>query len=139
MRKHIVVDSSLVLSWCFQDENSDIANRLRRALIKDVILVVPSLWLLEISNVLLVSERKGRISEEKSLQFLSFLKELPINFEIEDMDHAFSSVIGFARKEGLSSYNAAYLELAVRKGLPIATLDQQIQKAATKLGVALFS
>jgi len=134
----LVLDCSIAAAWFFEDETSALAEHVLARLATDEA-VVPSIWPLEIANVLVLAERARRTTPAKSEHFLARLTDLPIMLDHRDADHAFSSVIGLARLYGLTSYDAAYLELALREGLPLATLDVPLRKAATKAGVALVS
>ena len=132
----LVVDASVTLSWCFRDEQGEYGARILRLLADDVA-VVPGLWLLEVANGLLVAERRGRLTEADVAQVHGILSELPVTFDALTLDGALGSVLDLARTQGLSAYDAAYLELAMREGLPLATQDDQLKQAALSLGVRL--
>ena len=133
-----VLDASTTLAWCFDDETS--------MLVVDSILerlnsepaYVPSLWMLEIVNVLVLAERKQRISYAKIIDFIESLKVFDVRIDNETSTRAFHEIINLAYTEKITSYDATYLELAMRLGLPLATQDQQLQKTATKLGVKIL-
>lgn len=133
-----VLDNSVSIAWCFADEQPAYARAVLRA-IPSVGAVVPSLWPLEAANVLLRSERHGRITQADSTTFLHLLESLPIRVDEETAGRAFAEVVGLARSTGLTSYDASYLELAMRRGLPIATLDEKLSAAAKVVGVSLFA
>ncbi len=133
-----VLDGSVTLAWYFLDEMNDYAHAVRDALPRGQA-VVPSLWPLEVANVLLVGERRKRISPADTLQFLSLLETFPITVDEETNARAWGDTLGLARAHNLSVYDAAYLELAMRRGLPLATLDDKLKAAATAVGVALYS
>ncbi len=99
--------------------------------------VVPTIWPLEIANALLVAERKKRIAPSEVGQFISLLLELGFRVDTATSTQAFGDIHSLARAHGLSVYDAAYLELAMREGLPIATSDDALKRAARKAGVAL--
>jgi predicted nucleic acid-binding protein len=124
-----VVDNSVVMSWCFEDESNLYADGVLN-LLQSKQAWVPSLWPLEVSNVLLVAERKKRIDSLISLQFLGLLSQLPIEQEQESTSLTFSEVLPIARQFQLSSYDASYLALALRKRIPLATLDKNLIRAA---------
>ena len=99
---------------------------------------VPALWPLEVANVLLVGERRGRITPSDSARFLAVLAAFPIAVDDETTSRAWGDTLAVARSRGLSVYDAAYLELAMRRSLPLATLDAKLRAAAEAVGVGLF-
>src|SRR3954470_18123888 len=107
-----VLDNSVSMAWCFAEEQPAYAQAVLRA-VPSVGAVVPSLWPLEAANVLLRSERHGRITQADSTTFLHLLKSLPIRIDEETACRALGDVMGLARVTGLTSYDAAYLELAM--------------------------
>jgi len=131
MNDDFVVDNSVVMTWCFKDETSQYADHILDRL-EDSTGFVPSIWPLEVSNVLLVAERKKRISEAGSTRFIALLSELPIIVDQEPPERMIKEIFSLARKHNLSSYDASYLDLAMRKGLPIATLDKNLLAAAKR-------
>ncbi len=137
MSDDFVIDNSVVMTWCFNDENrrySDfILNKLEIATA-----IVPSIWPLEVTNLLLVAERKKRISEADSTRFIALLSELPIIVDQEPPERMIKEIFALARKHNLSSYDASYLDLAMRKGLPIATLDKNLLAAAKRIKVSIL-
>lgn len=133
-----VVDASVVMSWCFQDESDAYSDMVLDALIACTA-HVPAVWPLEIGNVLLVAERRKRLSEADSTRFLALLAALPIHVEQEPPARMTTEILSLAREHGLSSYDASYLDLAMRKELPIATRDSALIRAAKKVKVAVFS
>lgn len=136
-----VLDCSIVVSWCLEDENnsysSDILGMFSTSDIVEAI--VPSIWPIELANVLLVSERRNRISKADSNRFLKLLADMPIIIDDISSAEVLHDILSLGRELNLSSYDATYLELAIRMGLPIATLDKRLQQAATDFGVALVS
>jgi len=132
-----VLDASVALAWCFEDEATDYTEALLDRLAAGDEAVVPALWPYEVVNALLVAERRGRISEAKIAPFLDRLSGFAFLIETSDMARAFEQVLSTGRQRCLSGYDAAYLELAVREGLPLATLDSGLRKAARALGVAM--
>jgi predicted nucleic acid-binding protein len=121
-----VIDASVAASWAFPDEDAPAAQSAFRRLGADTA-TTPALFWFELRNVLLVGERRGRVTPTKIAQFLKFLGELPIVVDREPDENA---VLALARAHKLSVYDTAYLELAQRKGLPLATLDTALIKAA---------
>ena len=101
--------------------------------------LVPNLWHLEAVNVLLGAERRSEISTGEIEGFISQLENLPIHIDSLTSHQAFNRTISLARAYNLSSYDAAYLELAVRVGIPLATLDKDLIKAAKKSNVEIYS
>ena len=137
MAADFVLDTSVTMSWCFNDEANSYADAVLESLSNHDALV-PGIWPLEVGNVLLVAEKNKRISPPDSLQFLSLLSSLPIHVENLSEQRMLDAVFLLAREQGLSSYDAAYLDLAMQNGFQIATLDQSLQKAATRKGVGLY-
>jgi predicted nucleic acid-binding protein len=131
-----VLDTSVVMTWCFEDEKSRYGDRVLDRL-ADSIAAVPSVWPLEVANVLVVAERLRRLNRADSVRFMSLLQTLPIFVEQFERDTVFGPVFALAAETGLTSYDASYLQLAMRDGLPIATLDRALRRAAKKLQVPL--
>lgn len=131
MSDDFVIDNSVVMTWCFEDENSQYSDYILDKL-SDATAFVPSIWPLEVTNVLLVAERKKRIGEAGSMRFIALLTELPIIVDQETPERMIKEIFALARKHNLSSYDASYLDLAMRKGLPIATLDKNLLAAAKR-------
>ncbi len=129
MERDFVVDTSVVMTWCFEDERSAYSDNVLESLASRTAFV-PSIWPLEVGNVLLVAERKKRLGKADSIRFISLLTQLPITVEQQPPETIMKDIIPLARESRLSTYDASYLELAMRKGLPIATLDQRLRKAA---------
>lgn len=126
------------MAWCFEDEATRATERILDRLV-DSTAYVPAVWPLEITNVLLVAERKNRLTEAQSFHFLEILQSLPIVVEVEETrSRAFKETLSLARQFGLSSYDATYLELAARKGLSLATLDKGLKTAAKSCGIKIL-
>lgn len=132
-----VVDASAVLPWCFADEATDATNALLTSLQTDGEALVPAHWPAEVANALLVAVRRGRISPQDAQQFLEDLDILPIRIDMATQKLVRLQILPLAEKHGLTIYDAAYLELAVRQAAPLATLDADLRKAARALGVPL--
>jgi predicted nucleic acid-binding protein len=131
-----VLDASMTMSWCFADESTPYGRQVLAALL-DSYAEVPALWPFEIANVLAINEKRQRITEATSQEFLQTLSGLDIR-----IDHSSSAVEGKAllplvRRYGLTAYDAAYLELAKRKGLPLASFDKELIEAAAREGIVL--
>jgi predicted nucleic acid-binding protein len=134
---NFVLDASVALAWAFEDEGGDYAVGVLEEL-RGSEAVAASLWPLEVTNGLLTAERRGRIEARDTRRFLHLLLSLPVVVDPVARRRAFEGVHGLARTHGLTSYDAAYLELAVRYGLAIATLDEPLRAAARAEGLPLF-
>ena len=133
----IVIDASVALAWCFPDEASDYADGVLVAL-EDRTAMVPAIWSLEITNALLVGERRKRIRQPEVRRFVELLKGLSILEDGQPFADTMSNILPLAREHDLSAYGAAYLDVAVRHGAPLATLDAALQKAGRMAGVKIF-
>jgi predicted nucleic acid-binding protein len=131
-----VLDASLTMAWCFEDEATPAAEAVFD-LVRDTGAVVPAIWPMEVSNTILVGERRGRLTEAQSTRFLQLLRGLPITLDHGAVADAWDAVLSVAREQGLSAYDGTYLELAMRRGLPLATLDTRLSDAARRVGVPL--
>lgn len=138
MATQFVVDNSVVMSWCFKDETNNYADAVLNRLTK-VSAIVPLIWPLEVVNVLLSAERQKRLSKSASMRFLTLLSQLPIFVEYERPDKMMKDLLTLARTSNLSSYDASYLDLAMRKGVPIATLDKNLIEAASRVDVPILA
>jgi predicted nucleic acid-binding protein len=132
----IVVDASITLAWILPDEGEAFALRVLERIEQGEGLV-PTLWALEVGNALLTAERRGRLRTSELSRAIRFLTDLPIRWEPASPPFELDAVLQLARTHRLTAYDAAYLELAVRSGLPLATLDEELHRAAKKLGIAL--
>ena len=129
-----VIDASSVLAWCFEDQGGPEAD----ALIDQVAAggaSVPGLWSFEVANGLVAGERRRRISAADSAAFIAMLEELPIVADPASGPRALHETLSLAREHRLLAYDAAYLELAMRRGLPLATGNRALAAAATRAGV----
>ena len=131
-----VLDASIALAWCFEDEASPLADGVLSRL-EDEEAVAPSIWPLEVANGLRSAERRGRIDEREVPGVVRLLTTLPIEVVPNSLDQALGDVLSLARAAGLSTYDAAYLDLALRRGLPLATADEYLSQAAQASGVDL--
>lgn len=134
MSPSFVLDTSITMAWCFADEATPETAALNRRLAAEAA-VVPGHWPLEVSNVLSVAERKKRISLQETEEFVGQLGLLEIQVDHEGCADAFKRLIPLTRSHALTAYDAAYLELALRRRLPLATLDRDLRKAAKAAGV----
>ncbi len=131
-----VLDASVTLAWCFEDTASSVADAALAALEDGGEAIVPAIWRLELANVLVMAERRKRISEADTVRFLSLVANLPIRVGA-DLG-SIESIVSLARSHGLTAYDAAYLDLAQRSGLPVATLDRRLHDAAKAAGVVVI-
>ncbi|WP_029029361.1 type II toxin-antitoxin system VapC family toxin [Salinarimonas rosea] len=133
----IVLDASMALSWFFEDEQTPAG----RAIMDHAIergAIVPSLWKLEVANVLRMSVRRGRCTMAFADQAIADLVELEIEIDAETADHAWNATRTLAHDHGLTVYDAAYLEVALRRRLPLATCDKRLDAAARGLGLRVL-
>ncbi len=126
------------MAWYFKDEMNDYADAVRDGMDRSQAFV-PSLWPLEVANTVVMGERRKRSTPAQAATWLGFLGVLPIVVDDETTARAWGDTLGLARAHNLSAYDAAYLELAMRRGLPIATLDDKLKAAAAAVGVSLYS
>ena len=133
----LVIDASVALAWCFSDERTEAAAGLLDRLAAGAA-SVPAIWHLEIANVLALSERRRRITPARSAEFITLLETLEIVVDEETATRALGRVLDLAREERLTAYDAAYLELAMRLGIPLASKDGDLCDAAERLGVSVL-
>src|SRR5262245_28531596 len=127
-KESFVLDSSVSLAWCYPDEKAPYPQDVLDALSSGEA-IVPCLWPLEVANALLVGERRKRSTQADTTNWIRFLNSLPITSDEETMARTWSDILSLARERDLSVYDAAYLELALRRGLPLATLDDKLRSA----------
>jgi len=132
-----VFDASITIAWCFDDEKTPETEALFDRLAAAPA-TVPQIWPLEVGNVLAIATRKGRISPARRSQFIATLAALPIVVDPVTFKYAMTSILTLADQHPLTTYDAAYLELAMRHGIPLATLDVPLRKAAEAAGVQLL-
>lgn len=133
-----VADVSAVCAWCFEDERTAASEALL-ARLPESELCVPALFLWELANVLLMAERRGRISPADRSQFLTLVVQLDLAIDPADPAVVWHDVLSLAAQHRLTSYDAAYLELAMRAGLPLASRDNALIKAARTCGLELLA
>ena len=131
-----VLDNSIVMAWSFEEANA-YADAVLDSL-QESRALVPSLWPLEVANSLLVGERRKRINQAESLKWVQILRTLPIAVDEETTQHALTTTLSLAREQALSAYDASYLELAMRHGIPLATSDERLKTAAKMVGVKFY-
>jgi predicted nucleic acid-binding protein len=134
----LVVDASLTAAWCFEDEETKYARDiLTRA--EQISFFVPAIWPVEMANVLLVNERRKRIAAADTSRAVTLFNELAIQVDGPPGLQPFDATLLLARMHNPSSYDASYMELALREGLPLATLDTRMRAAASAAGVQLYA
>jgi predicted nucleic acid-binding protein len=133
----VVIDASVALAWWFRDERTEATAKLLERVQTDAA-AVPSLWHLEMANVLALAERRRRTTPAESTELIALLETLEIVVDDETPAHALGRVLDLAREERLTAYDAAYLGLAMRLGLPLASKDGDLCDAAERLGVSVL-
>jgi len=133
-----VVDASVVLTWCFPDENSALTQKVAQMFKQGDSAIAPSFWPHEVLNALLVGERRKRISTVLVRTFLTDVGALPITLQEVPAEAVFDRIQALSRAHGLTTYDAAYLDLAQANALPLATLDEDLIRACSKTGVELI-
>ncbi len=131
----LVIDASIVTAWCFKDETTDYTNGILQAISASREALAPRLWAYEVRNSVLTGVRRKRITKADAEDFLDSLKSLPIRLTDP---LSYDAVFTLADRHNLTVYDAAYLDLALRESLPLASLDQELIRAASRSGVALF-
>jgi predicted nucleic acid-binding protein len=134
----LVIDASATLPWCFADEATDASNALLARLRSGDNAIVPAHWPFEVANALRMATRRGRISSGDVRQVLQDLEALPIQIDATPTSLVRTKIYPLAAQYDLTVYDAAYLELAMRRNLPLATLDHLLLKAALLAGVTLI-
>jgi predicted nucleic acid-binding protein len=133
-----VLDASVTLAWCFVDESSGLADRILDRLERDEALA-PAIWPLEVANGLRTAERRGRLDLADSTRIRDLLGALPIQVDTISLDVALGEVTDLARRLELTAYDAAYMALAARRGLALATVDDHLRRACELAGVELVA
>lgn len=133
-----VLDASVTLAWAFREERNAYTRSVLRSLAEGAEALVPAVWPLEVGNALRVAERRERLTQADTVQFLALLQQLPIAVEPETPSRMLGEILALAREHGLSTYDASYLDLAMRQGIPLATQDEDLQRAAGRSGVTIY-
>ena len=133
-----VLDASVALAWCFPDENSALAQQFADLFKQGRSAVVTAFWPNEVLNALLAGERRKRISTAQVRSFLRDLALLPIGLVSVPSEIVFGRIQSVSREYGLTAYDAAYLDLSLAGGLPLATLDEDLRRACKKAGAELL-
>jgi len=132
-----VLGASVALAWCFEDkQTAEIMAVLDRVAVEGA--SAPQFWPLEVLNALLAAQRRRRLDAAGRREVLALLYRLPIAIDPDTATHVWSATQAIAESHDLAAYDAAYLELAMRLGLPLATLDRKLATAAGKVGVPLL-
>ena len=132
-----VLGCSVTMAWCFEDERTAVTDALLDRLVAEGA-EAPSIWPLEVTNVLIGAARHNRINANAATSAAQRIAALPVLIDLEATRRAWDSVLQLAVRHNLTSYDACYLELALRKALPLATLDKALRRAATVAGVKLL-
>jgi predicted nucleic acid-binding protein len=135
--KRVVLDASVAVAWCFEDEKSRFTEGILDLLSAGTEVLTPAIWPFEVANALLVAERRKRITTAQVTALLRRIAGLPISVEPIEAGRAFEPILAVARQQNLTEYDAAYLELALRTGLPLATIDGSLKRAARLVDVSL--
>ena len=132
-----VLDTSVALAWCFEDESSSTADAILDLLVSSEA-IVPAIWPVEVGNALLAGERRKRITSAETARSLELLRSLNIHLDDAGLGLGVDDLVALARSHKLSVYDAAYLSLAMREGIPLATLDRSLARAAQRAGISLL-
>jgi len=133
-----VIDASVTLAWCFEDESSVDADRVLARLEQEEALA-PAHWPLEIANALRTAERRGRMETSELPRLRVLLAALPVEVAPVELTTATGGILEAARTYDLTAYDAAYLELAAIRGLPLATVDERLRAACARAGVEVVT
>ncbi len=132
-----VLDCSVAISWCLQDEDNAYANAILNIISGVNQSIVPAFFWLEISNVMWVAERRNRNTREQNDTAITILQNLPIIVDSKSVTETITTTLNLARQYNLAVYDAAYLELAIREGLLLATIDEKLANTAKNLAILL--
>ncbi len=132
-----ILDCSMALAWIIPDEKDSQAQEILERLV-DEGAIVPGLWSLEVANVLLISQKRGRLTHAETESALENMATLPIEIDGETNKNAWGTTIKLAMEHNLTAYDAAYLELAMRKKVPLATLDKKLHSACVSAGIKVL-
>jgi predicted nucleic acid-binding protein len=133
-----VVDASVAMAWGFPDEGSEYAVAVLLRLERESMLV-PALFALEVANALVMGERRKGLRQAEIQRFVDLLEGLPMVQDVQPRNVMMNAALAIAREHGLSAYDAAYLELAIRADAPLATLDKALRAAARMAGVTVYA
>jgi predicted nucleic acid-binding protein len=134
-----VLDASIVLTWCFPDEESHKAEEISERIAAGERMAVPAFWRHEVLNALLTGEKRKRLSPELTQAFIEDLDRLPVDVDVPATSAiVFNATQALCRKHGLTAYDAAYLEIAIRENHALATVDDDLRRAALAEGVPVL-
>ena len=126
------------MCWYFEDQKTPYTESVLESLAPGDEIVVPAVWPLEMVNSLVIAVKQKGITSAQLETFVADLKDLPLEVDLQGVARAYASILRIARRHQLSSYDAAYLDLALFEGLPLATLDKNVRAAAKRSGAELF-
>ena len=138
MNQNFVVDSSLALSWCFDDEATEPTQAVLDLFLEGARAVVPPLWVWECNNILTLAERAKRITSAQKLEKISLLRALPIDFDASAQDQCWTVTADIAQAQKMSIYDASYLELALRLNLALGSLDSELRASGKRVGAKIL-
>lgn len=133
----VVVDSSVTLGLALPDEGGEVVAAVETAMRNGTPIFAPAHWSIEVANGVLMAERRKRITQADARAILDLIRHLPVQIDAELTLHAFDTISALARQYALTTYDAAYLELAMRRRASLATLDAALRKAALSSGVTV--
>lgn len=133
----LVLDASAALPWLFEDEVTPASEALLDV-VSEYGALVPASWFLECAAALAVAERRGRVASSRMAKNVSLLLQLPLEFDETPSIYLLGAPLDLARRHQISAYDATYLDLALRRRLPLATSDYRLQAAANAVGVTLY-
>ena len=136
--KRFVLDASVTMSWCFEDRQTDFSEAVLAAIENEAAPVAPPIWMYEVINVLSAAQKRKLMDQATATTFWNKVSKLVVVVENSDRNTA-HEIMELSEKYHLTAYDAAYLELALREGLALATLDKELKKAANAAGVRLFA
>lgn len=137
MKPAFVLDASIAMAWCFEDEATPATDQLLERMRVEAA-CVPGWWYLEVTNVLALAERRGRIRTDQVAAFVDLIGQFELHVDEVSASSAFARLLPIFREHRLTSYDAVYLELAWRRRLPLATRDDDLRRAAQAEGVELL-
>ena len=132
-----ILDCSVTIAWCIEDEATQKTDALLERL-RDFGAFVPQLWGYEFANVMLQAHKRKRLSSSQLVTVFELMEDLPITIVGETVFAAFKDIMAISQAENLTSYDSAYLALAMGKKLPLATLDKALRRACKNVGVAVL-
>ena len=135
MSKSFIVDASVGFAWVYQGQATPETDHLLNEVAAGAAVIVPALWFLEMSNVLLIAQRRHRLTATQRKAAMEKLTAMQFTVDEEGTRHAFGKTSELAEKHGLTIYDATYLELAVRRSLPLASRDEALKSAAKQCGL----